>query len=90
MRHRVLLLLSLSTLALAACGGSGTPPPTQSAFYAAPTAAPNTPPPAPTSTAAATPAATPDIEKILNPQPGDWTRGPKDAKVTLIEWGDFQ
>jgi len=33
---------------------------------------------------------TPDIEKIVNPQPEDWQIGAKDAKVTIIEWADFQ
>jgi hypothetical protein len=50
-----------------------------------PTAAPQTTP-----VAAGTPQATPDIQKIVNPQPDDWKRGPDSAKVTIIEWGDFQ
>ena len=36
------------------------------------------------------PVATPDIAKIIKAQPDDWKRGPADAKITIIEWGDFQ
>jgi hypothetical protein len=36
------------------------------------------------------PAATPDLEKVIKAQPDDWKRGPDGAKVTIIEWGDFQ
>ena len=39
---------------------------------------------------AAKPVATPDIAKIVKAQPDDWKRGPDGAKVTIIEWGDFQ
>lgn len=48
--------------------------------------------PASTAPAATTPApaATPDMEKITKAQPDDWKRGPDGAKVTIIEWGDFQ
>ncbi|HZY45472.1 MAG TPA: thioredoxin domain-containing protein, partial [Anaerolineae bacterium] len=37
-----------------------------------------------------TPAPTPDIEKVINPQPDDWTRGAVSPTVTFIEWSDFQ
>ena len=40
--------------------------------------------PVPTGTTA------PDIAKIVKAQPDDWKRGPDGAKVTIIEWGDFQ
>ena len=86
MRHRFIAMLALLIAAgLAACSsGTNTPasqptnPPAAQATTAPPTAAP------------AKPAATPDIEKILKAQPEDWKHGPTDAKVTIIEWGDFQ
>ncbi len=81
----------LVALGLAACarpapgpGGAGTP-----------TALPSpTPSPSPEATAAApataTPPATPDLQRILFPTPEDWSKGAPDARVTFIEWGDFQ
>ncbi len=29
------------------------------------------------------------MEKVIN-QPDDWKRGPDNAAVKIIEWGDFQ
>jgi hypothetical protein len=100
MRHRlIVMLVVLMALFLAACAPAGTsiPVPTQPPANNAtaqatsapqvkatePAAAANTP-------EAAAPAATPDIEKVTKPQPDDWKRGPDGAKVTIIEWGDFQ
>ncbi len=91
MKHHLIPWLMLLTVALAACGGGASAPaataqpPTQSK----PTAAAQ-PAVVATAPAAATPAPTPDVEKIVNPQPEDWSRGPQNAKVTIIEWGDFQ
>jgi len=51
---------------------------------------PATAAPAATAPAITAPAATPDLEKITKAQPDDWKRGPDGAKVTIIEWGDFQ
>ena len=53
-------------------------------------APPNTAVPATGQTETAQPVATPDIANIVKAQPDDWKRGPDDAKVTIIEWGDFQ
>ncbi len=88
MRHRFLPLLALlASVTLVACGsGASTLAPASQST--------NTPAAqvtaAPQATVPAQPAATPDIEKILKAQPEDWKRGPADAKVTIIEWGDFQ
>lgn len=86
MRHRFIAILALLIAAmLAACsGGTNTPAPQPTNPPAAQATT------APQATAPATPAATPDLEKILKAQPEDWKRGPADAKVTIIEWGDFQ
>jgi cyclophilin family peptidyl-prolyl cis-trans isomerase/protein-disulfide isomerase len=91
MKHRLIPGLMLLMVALVACGGSAAaptatvqPPAQSTPTIAAPPAVVATAP------AAATPAPTPDIEKIINPQPDDWSRGPQTAKITIIEWGDFQ
>jgi cyclophilin family peptidyl-prolyl cis-trans isomerase/protein-disulfide isomerase len=95
MRRRFIALLVLLSAVLAACGGAGVPVPTAIPATSAPTevapivATPNTPESS-TAQAQATPVPTPDIEKIVNPQPEDWQIGSKDAKVTFIEWADFQ
>ena len=88
MRHRFITLLALlAGMALVACGGGANTPATAPQSTNAPAAQVTT---APQATVPAQPAATPDIEKILKAQPEDWKRGPADAKVTIIEWGDFQ
>ena len=38
----------------------------------------------------AAPASPPTRDMVVQVQPGDWVRGPADAAVTIIEWGDFQ
>ncbi len=102
MRHFAVWLVLLLAVALAACGGgASTPAPTpqSSSGYIAqatqPGAIPATSAPQTQATALATseptqPAATPDIQKVIKPQPDDWKRGPDGATVTIIEWGDFQ
>lgn len=54
-----------------------------------PTASPS-PSPSPEPSPSATPAATPDLQRILFPTPEDWSKGAVEARVTFIEWGDFQ
>ena len=82
MRRVTILFVALLGLLLAACAPANTPTPAPSS-----TAAPAT---AVTQPVATKPVATPDIAKIIKAQPDDWKRGPDDAKVTIIEWGDFQ
>lgn len=67
---------------LMACARPTPPPPS-------PTASP-TPSPSPEATPAGTPPATPDLQRILFPTPEDWSKGAAEARVTIIEWGDFQ
>ncbi len=101
MRYFTVWLVLLLAVALAACGGASTPAPTpqSSSGYNAQatqpaaipaTSAPQTQVTAPATSEPTQPAATPDIQKIIRPQPDDWKRGPDGAKVTIIEWGDFQ
>ena len=100
MKHRVIIMLvALLALLLAACAPASTPAPTPTQPSAngysaqatnAPQAKATEPDTAASTPAASTPAATPDIEKIVKPQPDDWKRGPDGAKVTIIEWSDFQ
>ena len=100
MKRSSFWLALLLAAVLAACGGgAGTPAPA-----APPTSAPSassgqpptvqsdeaTPTTAPQTETATEVVPTPDIQKIVNAQPDDWKLGPGDAKVTIIEWGDFQ
>jgi hypothetical protein len=89
MRNGGYVWIALIALGLAACarptpgpGGAGTP------------TAPPSPSPSPEATAtvpaATAPSATPDLQRILFPTPEDWSKGVPDARVTFIEWGDFQ
>ncbi len=85
MKRYLTIALVLVAVLAAACAPAATPvAPTAEPPTAAPTGEPTPAAPAPT------PGPTPDIEKVLNPQPEDWSTGPADAKVTIIEWSDFQ
>ncbi len=94
MRRSPVLFVALLGLLLAACAPASAPAPTPTSTA---TQATNTPQPKATEPATAVsqpeatkPVATPDIAKIIKAQPDDWKRGPEDAKVTIVEWGDFQ
>ena len=81
---------------LSACNGSNATAPAATATPAISIVPQNTPAPTkpvvvpPTLPVVPTPVGTPDIEKIINPQPDDWTRGAISPTVTFIEWSDFQ
>ncbi len=95
MRSRFIALFAVLLLVvLAACSGTNAPAasPSSAAPATEPTTVPvqNTPAPVGTPVPAPTAGPTPDMEKVLNPQPDDWSVGPKDAKVTIIEWSDYQ
>ena len=94
MRRSIILFAALLGFWLAACAPASTPAPAPTgAAGPAPTASqPKATEPVTEASKpeAATPAATPDISKIVKAQPDDWKRGPDGAKVTIIEWGDFQ
>jgi hypothetical protein len=102
MRRSIVLCAALLSLWLAACAPASAPAPAPAGTAAqatADTAAQATVAPQPQTSEPATaeskpeatqPSATPDIAKIVKAQPDDWKRGPDGAKVTIIEWGDFQ
>ncbi|MFN3928216.1 MAG: hypothetical protein ACK4OK_01095 [Thermoflexus sp.] len=75
------MIAGLFLVGLAACARPAPPP--------SPTASPS-PSPSPAPTLSATPPATPDLERVLFPRPDDWSKGAVEARVTIIEWGDFQ
>ena len=94
MRRMYVLLGVLLSLLLAACAPANTPVPAPTHPAAQPTNSPQPniaePATAVSQPEATKPAATPDIARIIKAQPDDWKRGPDGAKVTIIEWGDFQ
>ncbi|WP_322801640.1 hypothetical protein [Thermoflexus sp.] len=81
MRKRFLMIVTWPLLMVAACAHPAPAP--------SPTASPS-PSPSPEPPSRATPAATPDLQRILFPTPEDWSKGASEARVTFIEWGDFQ
>ena len=94
MRRSIVLCAALLGLWLTACAPASTPAPAPTGTAAQATTASQPQATAPAtveSTPEATqPVATPDTAKIIKAQPDDWKRGPDGAKVTIIEWGDFQ
>src|SRR3974377_410118 len=94
MRRSIVLCAALLGFWLAACAPASTPAPGPTGTAARATSAPQPqatgPATAASKPAATQPGATPDLSKIIKAQPDDWKRGPDDAKVTIIEWGDFQ
>lgn len=81
MRKILVMFAAWFLLTLAACARPAPAP--------SPTASPS-PSPSPEPASGATPAATPDLQRILFPTPEDWSKGAAEARVTFIEWGDFQ
>ena len=106
MKNRLTLLLIVLALLLAACQSQTTPvsPTATEASSPAPTqeAAASAEPEQPAATALVGPAAPPgctvvsqetasDEESPFLPiTEQDWTQGPEDAYVTILEYGDFQ
>ena len=94
MRLSIVFFTTLLGLLLAACAPAGTPAPASTSAATQATSAPQSkatePATAVSQPEATQPVPTSDIAKIIKAQPDDWKRGPDGAKVTIIEWGDFQ
>ncbi len=90
MRRLLVLFVALLGLLLAACAPAPAPSSTTATATHNPASNTTEPATAVSQPGATEPVATPDIAKIIKAQPDDWKRGPDGAKVTIIEWGDFQ
>lgn len=91
MFRRLLPALLLGSLAwLAACAPALTPAPTATLPPPTDTPPPPTPSPVPP-TATATLAPETAGDSLFPPvTDADWQRGPRDARLTIIEYGDYQ
>jgi hypothetical protein len=95
---RGLLLATLVVGLLSGCTSASLPPTTVQATKAAPT--PNSTPTVLAATSTLAPGCTvrtsqsrpdPTVESLLSPiGEKDWTQGPQDASVTILEYSDFQ
>jgi cyclophilin family peptidyl-prolyl cis-trans isomerase/protein-disulfide isomerase len=93
---KLILLVSILALIAGACSSTAEAPPTPTQTnlpadqppsdllsdpaQTGPTCVPNPPPPVPSET---------DLENF-SPREGDWVKGPDDARITVVEYADFQ
>jgi len=97
---KLLLMIALTALVLAACGS----PPTSTSVLTQPALTPTPPPPtatpippaatatvSPTVVISPTPEVTATEASLFPPSTGaDWQIGPANARVTIVEYGDYQ
>ena len=94
MKKALLFVLSLAALSLAACTPKAAPAaatavPTASAV---PAAGAGTAQPAPIATSSGPAACKAGVDPLPLPEVTDdeWQQGPKDAKITILEYSDYQ
>ena len=88
--RRFAWLVAISALVVAACAPQGATPPAPTATGAPAATLQSQPTPATATTAPTSAPQQITREMVFQIQPGEWTHGPQDAAVTIIEWGDFQ
>ncbi|HEY4691178.1 MAG TPA: hypothetical protein VIK33_17850 [Anaerolineae bacterium] len=89
--RRIAWPMVLIGLLVAACGPQSAATPTSTVNPPTSTAT-STPSPTGESAVPTAPAPVTEelIQRAITVQPDDWVRGPDTARVTIIEWGDFQ
>jgi hypothetical protein len=86
-RLKNLLVFATALAVLAACAPATTPAPTATAIPPTPTPRPPTPAPVATQAFPPTPSGESLFPKVTA---DDWQLGPADARITIIEYGDYQ
>lgn len=87
MRLKTVLVFLTALAVLAGCAPATTPAPTATSAPPTPTPRPPTAVPAATQSLPPTPSGESLFPKVTT---DDWQLGPSDARLTIIEYGDYQ